>query len=68
MGLGDRGDPSRSRSSGGVGLGLSIVAAVAEAHGGSASARSMPGEGSTFQITLPLVSETTDGTFSALIP
>ncbi len=44
-----RGDPSRSRSSGGVGLGLSIVAAVAEAHGGSASARSVPGEGSTFQ-------------------
>jgi two-component system, OmpR family, sensor kinase len=50
-----RGDPSRSRSSGGVGLGLSIVAAVAEAHGGSASARSVPGEGSTFRITLPLL-------------
>ena len=53
-----RGDPSRSRSSGGVGLGLSIVAAVAEAHGGSASAHSVPGEGSTFRITLPLLSET----------
>jgi two-component system, OmpR family, sensor kinase len=53
-----RGDPSRSRSSGGVGLGLSIVAAVAEAHGGSASVRTVPGEGSTFRITLPLRSET----------
>jgi two-component system OmpR family sensor kinase len=49
-----RGDPSRSRASGGVGLGLSIVAAVAEAHGGSASARSMAGKGSTFVVTLPL--------------
>jgi two-component system, OmpR family, sensor kinase len=50
-----RGDPYRSRASGGVGLGLSIVAAVAEAHGGSASARSTPAEGSTFVITLPLL-------------
>jgi two-component system OmpR family sensor kinase len=50
-----RGDPSRARSSGGVGLGLSIVAAVAEAHGGSASADSEPGRGSTFRVTLPLL-------------
>jgi two-component system OmpR family sensor kinase len=49
-----RGDPSRARSSGGVGLGLSIVAAVAEAHSGTASARSTPGRGSTFVVTLPL--------------
>jgi two-component system OmpR family sensor kinase len=49
-----RTDASRSRASGGVGLGLSIVAAVAEAHGGTASARSTPGEGATFTITLPL--------------
>ena len=52
-----RGDPSRARSSGGVGLGLSIVAAVAEAHGGNASARSTPGEGSTFVVTLPLLAD-----------
>jgi two-component system OmpR family sensor kinase len=50
-----RGDPSRSRASGGVGLGLSIVAAVAEAHGGTASAESEPGRGSTFRVTLPLL-------------
>jgi two-component system OmpR family sensor kinase len=50
-----RADQSRSRASGGVGLGLSIVAAVAEAHGGEVSARSEPGKGSTFRITLPLL-------------
>ena len=49
-----RADASRSRASGGVGLGLSIVAAVAEAHGGTASASSEPGVGTTFRITLPL--------------
>ena len=51
-----RADPSRARASGGVGLGLSIVAAVAEAHGGEVSARSEPGRGSTFRISLPLAS------------
>jgi two-component system OmpR family sensor kinase len=50
-----RGDPSRARSSGGVGLGLSIVSAVAEAHGGTATARSEPGKGSTFVVSLPLL-------------
>jgi len=49
-----RADPSRSRSSGGAGLGLSIVAAVTEAHGGHASVSSVPGEGATFRIELPL--------------
>jgi two-component system OmpR family sensor kinase len=49
-----RADPSRSRASGGAGLGLSIVAAVTEAHGGRASASSVPGVGATFWIELPL--------------
>jgi two-component system OmpR family sensor kinase len=49
-----RADASRARASGGVGLGLAIVAAVAEAHGGTVSASSEPGHGSTFRIALPL--------------
>jgi len=58
-----RADESRARASGGVGLGLSIVAAVAEAHGGTVTARSQPGEGATFQITLPLAAgASTNGT------
>jgi two-component system OmpR family sensor kinase len=52
-----RADPSRARASGGVGLGLSIVSAVAEAHGGQISVRSEPGEGSRFEITLPLYTD-----------
>jgi signal transduction histidine kinase len=52
-----RADESRSRASGGVGLGLSIVAAVAEAHGGTVEARSEPGKGATFSITLPLAED-----------
>jgi two-component system OmpR family sensor kinase len=49
-----RADGSRARSSGGVGLGLSIVAAVTDAHGGTAEARTTPGGGATFVVTLPL--------------
>jgi two-component system sensor histidine kinase ChvG len=37
----------------GSGLGLALVKAVAEAHGGHVSARSAPGEGATFRVTLP---------------
>lgn len=42
-----------SRSAGGAGLGLSIAKQVAEAHGGSVSAESTVGEGSTFTLRLP---------------
>jgi signal transduction histidine kinase len=44
----------RARSGRGTGLGLAIVKHVALAHGGSVDARSTPGRGSTFTITLPL--------------
>ena len=43
----------RARGSGGTGLGLAIVRAIAAAHGGSASADSTPGQGSTFRVTVP---------------
>jgi two-component system OmpR family sensor kinase len=52
-----RADPSRSRAKGGAGLGLSIVSAVAEAHGGEASVHSEAGNGSTFEISLPLYAD-----------
>ena len=52
-----RADGSRARASGGVGLGLAIVAAVAQAHGGDVSAHSVPGEGATFSIALPLYND-----------
>lgn len=47
-------DRARSRDSGGTGLGLSIVRNVARTHGGSVSVDSSPGEGSTFEIRLPI--------------
>jgi two-component system OmpR family sensor kinase len=49
-----RADPSRARSSGGAGLGLAIVSAVVEAHRGEVEVESVPGEGTTFRIRLPL--------------
>jgi two-component system, OmpR family, sensor kinase len=42
------------RRSDGAGLGLSIVRAIAEAHGGHVDVRSVPGEGATFVLELPL--------------
>ncbi len=47
-------DIGRSRDRGGVGLGLAIVKAIAEAHGGSVRARSALGNGSVFEMLLPL--------------
>jgi two-component system OmpR family sensor kinase len=40
--------------SAGTGLGLAIVAAIMEAHGGAATLRSTPGQGATFEVSLPL--------------
>lgn len=48
-----RGEKSRSRRTGGSGLGLAIVRKLTEAHGGSATAVSVPGEGSVFTLRLP---------------
>ena len=48
-----RSDPSRSRTHGGAGLGLSIVSAIVAAHGGTVSAQSRVGGGTTFIVHLP---------------
>ncbi|HEY1066491.1 MAG TPA: ATP-binding protein, partial [Pirellulales bacterium] len=50
-----RADKSRSRRRGGAGLGLSIVKRIVELHDGKISFTSVPGEGTTFEVRLPLV-------------
>jgi signal transduction histidine kinase len=50
-------DPGRSREEGGTGLGLAIVKHLVEAHGGSVSAESELGRGTTVLLTFPAVTE-----------
>jgi len=47
-------DASDHREKGGTGLGLPISRAIIEQHAGRIWAESVPGEGATFRITLPL--------------
>lgn len=49
-----RADKVRSRETGGAGLGLAIGRWIAESHGGTLTAESRAGVGSTFVVTLPL--------------
>lgn len=49
-------DRARSRNLGGTGLGLAIVKHVAHAHRGEVVVTSVPGEGSSFTILLPRIS------------
>jgi two-component system OmpR family sensor kinase len=53
-----RTDRARSRALGGTGLGLSIVAAITAAHGGTVELDTAPGEGATFRVLLPRLTET----------
>jgi two-component system, OmpR family, phosphate regulon sensor histidine kinase PhoR len=48
-------DKARSRQLGGTGLGLSIVKHTILVHGGQLSVESIPGSGSTFHISIPLI-------------
>jgi signal transduction histidine kinase len=49
-----RADASRARATGGFGLGLHLCRLIAEAHGGKLVISSVPGEGSTMAVELPL--------------
>ncbi len=48
-------DAARSRATGGTGLGLAIVKHTVTNHGGTVTAWSVEGAGSTFTVTLPLL-------------
>jgi signal transduction histidine kinase len=50
-------DKARSREAGGTGLGLSIVQSIAVAHGGTLTLTSVPDQGTTVTLTLPLAHE-----------
>ncbi len=47
-------DPARTRASGGAGLGLAICQSIARLHGATLEIRSVPGEGTAVEFTLPL--------------
>lgn len=46
-------DKARSRDQGGTGLGLAIIKHIVQSHGGEVTAASEPGNGATFEFTLP---------------
>lgn len=49
-----RADRARAQATGGSGIGLAIVKHIVEAHGGTVAVLSVPGQGSRFEIRLPL--------------
>jgi signal transduction histidine kinase len=53
--LGNIFNPFYTTKSGGHGLGLALSQRIVTAHSGSLSVRNLPGQGLSFQVTLPLV-------------
>ena len=49
-----RADDSRTRKTGGVGLGLALARRIARAHGGDVTLSSLPGQGTTARLEVPL--------------
>jgi len=49
-----RADDSRTRKTGGVGLGLALARRIARAHGGDVTLASLPGQGTTARLEVPL--------------
>jgi two-component system sensor histidine kinase BaeS len=52
-----RADESRKRDEGGAGLGLSIAKSFVEVHGGNIIVKSNVGEGTEFEVSLPILDE-----------
>jgi signal transduction histidine kinase len=49
-----RADRARAQATGGSGIGLAIAKHIVEAHGGTVSVQSAPGQGTRFEVRLPL--------------
>jgi two-component system, OmpR family, sensor histidine kinase KdpD len=60
-----RGRNARARAGTGSGLGLAIVKGFVEANGGSISVKSLPGQGTTFYVRLPVAEREPSGVAAA---